>query len=119
METARRNCNQDITQNKKESTVLIATKTDRFGNEVPIRKSEFNNDSTSRSKKSKPLNQYSKDGKIDKYFVDDDKYSLKDLVERERQITADDNNLMYSTMKSKVSFFLLYFLLDSLTISGA
>ena len=91
---------------KEQERVLIASRTDRFGNEMPISKTEFDRDQARQKNKGKKLNQYSEDGKqIDKYFVDDNKYSLKDLVERERQITADDNNYMYSTIKTKVYSF--------------
>lgn len=113
MEAARSSSEKGVKDKKiekEENKVLIASRTDRFGNEMPIRKSEFdkNSDERNNSKKNKKLNQYSNEGKIDKYFVDDDKYSLKDLVEREKQITADDNNYMYSTMKTKVCDFFIY-----------
>ncbi len=86
---------------KHQQTVIIASKTDRFGNEIPISKSDFDTNKAEKGRSKKTTNKYSKDGKLEKYFDDDNKYSLKDLVEREKQITADDNNLMYSTMKSK------------------
>ena len=50
---------------KEENKILIASRTDRFGNEMPIRKEEF--ERKRENKKEEKFNQYSKDGKqIDK-----------------------------------------------------
>jgi hypothetical protein len=47
-------------------------------------------------------NLFSKDGTRETYFADDNKYSLKDLIEKEKHIGVDDNNLMFSTIGPKV-----------------
>jgi len=121
IEIARTRPSSTETKSKnKEQEILIASRTDRFGNEMPIRKTEFDKQQKEKDEKKnkEKFNQYSKDGKqIDKYFADDNKYSLKDLVERERQITTDDNNYMYSSIQNKKVFLSLFNLLLSLSLS--
>ncbi len=121
IEIARTRPSSTETKSKnKEQEILIASRTDRFGNEMPIRKTEFDKQQKEKDEKKnkEKFNQYSKDGKqIDKYFADDNKYSLKDLVERERQITTDDNNYMYSSIQNKKVFLSLFNLLLSLSLN--
>nr|CAD7265233.1 unnamed protein product [Timema shepardi] len=41
------------------------------------------------------------DGKRVRYFADDDKYTLRDMFEREKMTTAEDQNEMFSKMVAK------------------
>lgn len=91
----------------KNEMIIVPSKTDRFGNDIPLSKKNFDekiNDDANKGKNNnkKLKNKYSSDGKRDSYFADDHKYSLKDLVEKEKQITNEDNNLMFSSIKIKV-----------------
>lgn len=81
----------------KEEKTLILTKTDRFGQEKPV---QF----PSTSKGYRPPSKgptHSKKGKREKYFHDDDRYSLKELVEQERMMTAEETHAAIARMASK------------------
>jgi len=51
--------------------------------------------------KKQKVNNYSKDGQRERYFTDDDKFDLKQLVENEKNQTIEENVLMFGVMKSK------------------
>ena len=81
----------------REEKMLILTKTDRFGQEKPV---QF----PSTSKGYKPPSKgptHSRKGKREKYFHDDDRYSLKELVEQERMMTAEEAHAAIARMASK------------------
>ncbi len=108
MEIARKK--SETNKNPSKELTIIASRTDRFGNEIPTinQKSDFDNkkeQEKEQNKKPKFVNKFSsKDGK---YFVGDDKYSFKESVERVKHV--DDNSLMFSSLKSKVSFKYIFF----------
>lgn len=79
----------------REEKTLILTKTDRFGRVKPL---EF--PSSSRAGPSKTPT-HNKKGKREKYFADDDQYSLKALVEQERMSTAEETHAAIARMASK------------------
>lgn len=88
------------THNKdKTSKIMIATKTDRFGNEVPLTRTQMEKEP--KEAKQRNINNYSKDGQKARFFNDDDKLNLKELVEREKNETTEENALMFSVMQQK------------------
>ena len=81
----------------KEERTLVLTKTDRFGREKPLQLSSTKPGYRPTSKGST----HTKKGKREKYFHDDDNYSLKELVEQERMMTAEETHAAIAQMASK------------------
>ena len=81
----------------REEKTLVLTKTDRFGREKPVQLP-----STSQGYRPQPKRAtHTKKGKREKYFHDDDRYSLKELVEQERMMTAEETHAAIARMASK------------------
>ena len=81
----------------REEKTLVLTKTDRFGREKPVQLP-----STSQGYRPQPKGAtHTKKGKREKYFHDDDRYSLKELVEQERMMTAEETHAAIARMASK------------------
>ena len=78
---------------KKEENTVVLTRTDRFGNVRPF------DPPTSGYRSSQPT--HTKRGKRERYFHDDDRHSLRDLLEQERTTTAEDTHAMVARMASK------------------
>lgn len=83
---------------KREERTLVLTKTDRFGREKPVQLPSSSQDYRPPSSKGAT---HSKKGKREKYFQDDDRYSLKELVEQERMMTAEETHAAIARMASK------------------
>ena len=81
---------------REEKTILL-TKTDRFGREKPLQLPS----SSSGYRPPSKAPTHSRKGKREKYFHDDDRYSLKELVEQERMMTADETHAAIARMASK------------------
>ena len=81
---------------KEDKEMVILTTTDRFNRERPF---ELPSHSTRPSLN--PKVSHSKKGKREKYFADDDRYSLQDLVKQERSMTSDETLAAISRMASK------------------
>ena len=45
---------------------------------------------------------HSKEGTRERYFADDDRYDLKEMVRREKMSSVDDNQAMMAKLASKV-----------------
>ena len=45
---------------------------------------------------------HGKDGARERYFADDDRYDLKEMVRREKMSTVQDNHAMMAKLASKV-----------------
>ena len=82
---------------KREERTLVLTKTDRFGREKPLQLPSTSSGYRPPSK----APTHSKKGKREKYFHDDDRYSLKELVEQERMMTAEETHAAIARMASK------------------
>ena len=54
-----------------------------------------------RRKKKKKMKMHDKDGQRERYFADDDRYSLRDLVEQEKSGAADSNIEVISRLSAK------------------
>lgn len=81
----------------REERTLVLTKTDRFGQEKPLQLPSTMPGYRPPSKGST----HTKKGKREKYFHDDDNYSLKELVEQERMMTAEETHAAIARMASK------------------
>ena len=83
---------------KREEKTLVLTKTDRFGREKPV---QAPSTSLGYRPPSKRATTHTKKGKREKYFHDDDRYSLRELVEQERMMTAEETHAAIARMASK------------------
>ena len=81
----------------REERIVVLTKTDRFGREKPLQLPSTSSGYRPPSKG----NTHTKKGKREKYFHDDDRYSLKELVEQERMMTAEETHAAIARMASK------------------
>ena len=82
----------------REETTILLTKMDRFGRTRPV---ELPSTSGYRQSGPSKTRTHSKKGRREKYFADDDEYSLKALVEQERQMTAEETHAAIARMASK------------------
>ena len=80
---------------RREEKTVVLTRTDRYGNTRPFDLPA----SSSGYRSSQPT--HSKKGKRERYFHDDDRHSLRDLLEQERITTAEDTHAMVARMASK------------------
>ena len=85
-----------LKETKEVEGTIVLTTTDRFGRERPFEFSSHGSRPSSSSKSS-----HSKKGRREKYFGDDDRYSLQDLVEQERKMTAEETHAAIARMASK------------------
>lgn len=89
------------TQHSSDEKVIVLTKTDRYGNTRPLERPSSPSSRPSFSKREPRGSTHTEKGKRKKYFVDDDQYSLKALVEQERLSTADETHAAIARMASK------------------
>jgi len=88
---------------KREDETVILTRTSRAGVAWPINSTGDDDAGGSQKKKKRKLNTFNKDGERERYFGDDDDYTLKDLVARERSGAAgDDHTVMLSRLSAKM-----------------
>ena len=81
---------------RREEKTVVLTRTDRLGNARPY---DLPSSSSSGYRSSQPT--HTKKGKRERYFHDDDRHSLRDLLEQERIATAEDTHAMVARMASK------------------
>ena len=82
---------------EKEKAIVVLTETDHFGRERPFELSH----PVPRRPGSSTGSSHSKKGRREKYFADDDRYSLQDLVEQERKMTREETHAAIARMASK------------------
>ena len=84
---------------KSKEKVVVLTKTDRLGN---VRPAEFDNDSRGKSHKLRQTSRsHDKKGKRERYFADDDHYTLQDLMREEMSTSAEDTQVAIAKMAGK------------------
>lgn len=83
-------------QQRREQETIVLTTTNRFGNTRPVE----NRDRTAHTRQKRGSTHTDK-GKRKQYFADDDHYSLKALVERERFTSAEETHLAIAAMAGK------------------
>lgn len=86
---------------KKSDQELVLTRVDREGNVWPVERPSDGptNDrkSKKRAKRKNERETHDDDGKRTRYFADDDKYSLKDLLQQEKMTSAQDQINMFNS----------------------
>ena len=85
---------------KREERMLVLTKTDRFGREKPVQLPSTSSQGY-RPPHTTRAPTHTKKGKRERYFQDDDRYSLRELVEQERMMTAEETHAAIARMASK------------------
>lgn len=85
-------------QSAPEETVLL-THSDRHGNIHPLRSSCSDRQSHKRRRGND--SSHGKDGKRNKYFDDDEEYSLQDLIAQEKRTSADAHNRSVNKMAGR------------------
>ncbi|XP_065897153.1 CWF19-like protein 2 [Dysidea avara] len=86
-------------QRGQKDKVVVLTKTDRVGN---VRPADFDDSSRSKSHKlRKATHSHDKKGKRERYFADDDHYSLQDLMREEMSTSAEDTQVAIAKMAGK------------------
>lgn len=88
---------KSVPRGNKEKATVVLTETDRFGRERPFELSHYVPQRPGSSARSS----HSKKGRREKYFADDDRYSLQDLVEQERKMTREETHAAIARMSSK------------------
>jgi hypothetical protein len=83
---------------KREETVVL-TRTDAKGFERPIAGSAERSQGGRR--KTEKVATHGSDGKRQRYFADDDRFDLKQMFEREKLSTAEDQNAMMNRLAGK------------------
>jgi len=86
-------------QRGQKDKVVVLTKTDRVGN---VRPADFDDSSRGKSHKlRKATHSHDKKGKRERYFADDDHYSLQDLMREEMSTSAEDTQVAIAKMAGK------------------
>ena len=82
----------DANDPSKKDQELVLTHTDREGNVWPVQRPKDDlpggRKAEKRAKKKNERETHDEDGKRSRYFADDDKYSLKDLLQQEKMTSA-------------------------------
>ncbi|XP_021916125.1 CWF19-like protein 2 isoform X2 [Zootermopsis nevadensis] len=88
------------TAGPEEVETVILTRTDSRGFVHPLQRAGQHVEPVGGRRRKQKMETHS-DGKRVRYYADDDKYSLKDLFEREKLGTAEDQNKMFSKLAAK------------------
>ncbi|XP_002131055.2 CWF19-like protein 2 [Ciona intestinalis] len=81
---------------------VVLTRTNKTGQSWPVTQSELSFDSVPKKLKKKKVKVHDKDGVRERYFADDDRFTLKELVEREKTGAAEDQTQTMSRLTSKL-----------------
>ncbi|KAL9973755.1 hypothetical protein ACROYT_G020250 [Oculina patagonica] len=81
---------------------VILTRTDAAGNVWPLEMTERQEPRGGRRKRKK-VETHGKEGERERYFADDDKYDLKEMVRREKMSSVADNHAMMAKLASKAA----------------
>lgn len=89
----------DGAQRGSREEVVILTKTDGRGFAHPLSEPEV---TAGTSKRKAKVATHDRDGERVRYFADDDRHSLKNMFQREKMTTAEDQNAEFARLASKV-----------------
>lgn len=114
------NVNNSEESSSEEETVVL-TRTGKDGQSWPLQQSELSYGELPSKKRKKTTVPTHKDGQRERYFGDDDRYSLDDLVRREKTEEAEDQHAMFSRLASQQfkGTDSEYFTLDDMFVSRA
>ncbi|KAK3098520.1 hypothetical protein FSP39_020282 [Pinctada imbricata] len=83
----------------KDNQVVVLTRTDRKGLVRPLSEGHHGKEKGRKKNRGKVDTHSGKER--DRYFDDDDKFSLRQLVEREKTGTAEDQNMMFARLAGR------------------
>ena len=91
---------------EEEEQVIVLTKTTSKGIVRPLGEEGLapSGEGGGKRKKKRKMATHDKDGQRERYFADDDRMELKDLVKQEKMGTAEDSNMMYARLVGRVRF---------------
>ena len=84
-----------------EEETVVLMRTSRTGQSWPVTGPNNIAGPKQKQKKRKKTIMHDKEGQRERYFADDDKYSLKDLVEQEKTGASEDNVRVMSRLSAK------------------
>lgn len=84
-----------------EEKVVVLTRTNNRGLTRPLLESEKHGSAPQGRRRKEAVKTHDEGGKRTKYFADDDQYSLKQMFEREKLGTAEDQNAMFARLAAK------------------
>jgi len=87
---------------ERSEEMVVLTRTDASGNVWPLEMNERQEPRGGRRKRKK-VETHGKEGTRERYFADDDRYDLKEMVRREKMSTADDQEAMMAKIASKAA----------------
>nr|XP_039256912.1 CWF19-like protein 2 [Styela clava] len=93
--------NSGSSSDSSDDETVVLTRTGKDGQSWPVQHSDMAYDSVSNKKRKKKKVPTHRDGERERYFADDDRHSLKDLVRREKMEEAEDQDAMFSRLASK------------------
>uniref|UniRef100_A0A8W8I2B8 CWF19-like protein 2 n=2 Tax=Magallana gigas TaxID=29159 RepID=A0A8W8I2B8_MAGGI len=88
-------------ENKKEENVVVLARTGASGIARPVADREHEAQRGKRRRKKEKVTTHGKSGERERYFADDDRFDLKQMVEREKMGTAEDQNSMFSRLAGR------------------
>lgn len=86
---------------KSDAEVVVLSRTDSRGFARPLETKSAHPEPVGGRRKKQNVETHSSDGQRVRYFPDDDKYSLKDMFQREKLTTAEDQNEMFTKLAGK------------------
>ncbi|XP_078314355.1 CWF19-like protein 2 isoform X2 [Crassostrea virginica] len=86
---------------KKEEDVVVLARTGASGISRPVADREHETQRGKRRRKKEKVLTHGKSGERERYFADDDRFDLKQMVEREKMGTAEDQNSMFSRLAGR------------------
>ena len=95
----------DVKRNENRDEVVLLTKTDSKGMSRPVESmpDEMPQGSGHRRYRKEKVKTHDQEGKRTKFFADDDKYNLKQMFEREKLSSAEDQNQMLSRLAGRAA----------------
>ncbi|XP_048735526.2 CWF19-like protein 2 [Ostrea edulis] len=81
--------------------VVVLARTGASGISRPVAEREHEPQKGKRRRKKEKVLTHGKSGERERYFADDDRFDIKQMVEREKMGTAEDQNSMFSRLAGK------------------
>ncbi|PNF29389.1 hypothetical protein B7P43_G07054 [Cryptotermes secundus] len=98
--TKHREMKNTVAAAEEEEETVILTRTDSRGFVRPIQQFDQHVKPVGGRRRKQKMETHA-EGKRVRYYADDDKYSLRDLFEREKLSTVEDENVMFSKLAAK------------------
>ena len=92
---------ENTSSGTSEDETVVLMRTTKTGQAWPVTGEGEETQHNKRQRKKKKLRVHDRDGEREKYFADDDRYSLRDLVEQEKSGAADGSIEIISRLSAK------------------